>query len=578
MENSLLGRIKENNEWTEKLKSLPSYKVAVLSNVVVNQIKDSLELPLRRKEINAQVHFGNYNNIVQDSLKFQSEQAVVIFWEACNLVEGLHYRSLSMEKAEIDNLIQRMKAEIQLALSNLKSVPIVIINKFSTVIFNRHFIQDNNFDFIVKELNRFLSEISEPNCLLLEIDKVIAQVGISNTFNKRFWYSSKMLYTVDFFQAYCNYLAPVFLNVLGKARKALVLDCDNTLWKGVIGEDLIDGIAISSSKKDGVYFEEVHYLAKALGQKGIILGINSKNNFEDVESVFKHKEDVGLSWNDFVITKINWTDKVANLKEIAKELNIGIDSLVQADDSDFELNFIKQELPGVDVIKVPSHLYDYPDAFREGMRYFFTLKTTSEDVERAAMYKTERMREEGKIQFGDIEDYLRSLDLEMTIHLNSEKEIVRIAQMTQKTNQFNLTTKRYAEQEIARKMVDGQHFMFSFSLKDKFGDYGITGLCIVRKEGNGNAYIDTFLMSCRIIGRNAELAFFDFLVDFLRIHEIKLLKADYIKTFKNIQVEKFYDNLNLQLESSGDEAKHYQLRIEEYKPKGINYIKINYGK
>jgi FkbH-like protein len=577
MKNSLLERLKENNRLSEKLKGQPEYRITVLSNVIVNQLKELLELPLRRKGINAQLQFGNYDNILQDSLGLQSE-AVVIFWEASNLIDGLHYRSLSMPQSEIESLLERIKAEIQLTINNLQAVPLVIVNKFSGLLFNQYFIQDNNFDYIVNELNRFLSNIITPNCFTLDMDKIISQIGIPSSFNKRFWYSSKMLYTPEFFAAYSNQIAPVFLNILGKSQKALIVDCDNTLWKGVIGEDLINGIAVTKNQKDGVFFEEVHYLARALAQKGIILGINSKNNFEDVESVFKQKEDIKLCWDDFVITKINWTDKVTNLKKIAQELNIGIDSLVHMDDSDFEVNFIKQELPSVDVIKVPASLYDYPDAFRKNMNLFFNLKTTKEDVGRVAMYKTERLREQGKTQFSNVEDYLRSLELEMTIRLNNVEEIERVAQMTQKTNQFNLTTKRYTEAEIRQKITDGKHFIFSFGLKDRFGEHGVTGLCIVNKEGNAVAYIDTFLMSCRIIGRNAELAFFNFLLEFLRKNNFELIKAIYIKSFKNIQVEKFYDNLNLQLESSDEETKTYHLRLEEYTPRQINYIKINYGK
>jgi FkbH-like protein len=362
----------------------------------------------------------------------------------------------------------------------------------------------------------------------------------------------------------------------GKQKKALVLDCDNTLWKGIIGEDGIEGIGYNSDKKDGVYFEEVHHYIKFLQNEGVILALNSKNNFDDVKNFFTKGKRSIFIWDDFIVKKVNWDTKVTNLRNIAKELNIGLDSLVHIDDSDFEINHINAELPEVMTIQVPKNLKDYPNKIKEIIPLFLNRFKTNEDSTRSQLYNTEKQRKEEFEKIENIEDFLQSLELKLTIKLNDNANIVRIAQMTQKTNQFNLTTQRYSESEIENLIKQRQHNIFSFSLNDKFGDYGTTGLCIVRYKDSKKVFIETFLMSCRIIGRNAEYAFFDFLSNYLKMEKIESIESKYIRTFKNEQVSSFYENLGFKLEFSSVDLKNYQISLKDYIPKNINYLKVNY--
>lgn len=572
----LIDDINHNRLLEAKVADLKPYKILIIGNIIVNQIKDILEIPLRENNINAQVTFADYDNFVQASSMASEYHAVIVFWEACNFVKGMHYKCNIWEQKEVDNFIQKVKSEISLTLQNLNSIPLILFNKFNTSLFNHTLSKENTFDHICNELNKYLAEIKSRNVQTVELSKIIATVGISASFNKRMWDSSSMLYTYEFLNTYALKASSYMLSLSGKAKKAIVLDCDNTLWKGIVGEDGPEGIAYNSNMKDGVYFEEIHYLLKELAKNGIVLALNSKNNEDDVKAIFNNNEKILLKWEDFIIKKVNWIDKVSNLKSIAKELNIGIDSLVHIDDSNFEINHIKSELPEVTTIQVPINLKDYAPLLKSHLDLFLNLNKTAEDEKRIEMYKVEKSRQDAQGNFSNVEDYLKSLQLELHINLNDKNSIERIAQMTQKTNQFNLTTPRYSDVEIEKFITEPQYDVFSFGLKDKFGDYGTTGLCIIQYQDNATAYIDTFLMSCRIIGRNAEFAFMNYIVALLKSKQIKTLKAKYIKTFKNAQVENLFDNFGLLNSSNQNETKDYIGELENIKLNDYNYIKIIY--
>ena len=242
------------------------------------------------------------------------------------------------------------------------------------------------------------------------------------------------------------------------------------------------------------------------------------------------------------INKSNWSDKVSNLSAIAKELNIGLDSLVFIDDSSFEVNLIREQLPEVTVLQVPKRLYEYPKMLRENRGLFYNLSFTAEDKKKIDMYKQQVERETVKEKFTDIEDYLASLELKMTIYQDDEAIIPRMSQLSQKTNQFNLTTKRYTEGNIKSFIEKDVSKVIAFSVSDKFGDSGVTGLCIINlHDETQSAEIDTLLMSCRIIGRNIEYAFIDYIIDMMKEKKVSSIKASYIKTQKNEQVNFFFE-------------------------------------
>ncbi len=399
--------------------------------------------------------------------------------------------------------------------------------------------------------------------------------SIEKSLDFRYYSSSKALYTVSFYKAYAEYIKPIVLSAMGMSKKALIFDCDNTLWKGVLGEDGLGGIKMSEKTPSGAVFAEVQDLALALAGQGVILGICSKNNPEDVEEVIANHPDMKIRDEHVAVKKVNWNDKVSNLKEIAEELNIGLDSMVFVEDSDFEANYVRRLLPEVTVLKVPDVLHLYPAMLRDNMNLFYRLSISGEDAEKTKMYKDEARRNLQKENFGDMGNYLKSLGLKLKIYIDEKAHLSRMAQLTQKTNQFNLTTRRYTESDMERFVTGEGHSVFAFGLEDKFGDYGMTGLCITRLDKPKKyAVIDTLLMSCRVIGRDIEFPFVDFVIKYLDSMGIETLKAKYVKTLKNSQVSDFFDKVGFRLGEGNEREKFYKLDISKYKSKNIDYVEL----
>jgi len=419
---------------------------------------------------------------------------------------------------------------------------------------------------LVRKLNTYLEEKCGENVKIIDIDKVISRLSIKSSIDLRYYYSSKTLYNIDFYKKYFEYIKPIFLSTTGKIKKALILDCDNTLWKGVLGEDGFDNIKI---------YCEIQYLILHLAKKGVIICLCSKNNPQDVDNVLENHPDMILRDEHIIVKKVNWNDKVSNLKSIAQDLNIGLDSLVFIDDSSFEIELIKKELPAIQTFQVPRKEYEYGLMMREVSNLFYSLSQTKEDVQKVKIYKEQLQRSEDKERIGNIEDYLRSLSLVITVHVDDLSQVSRIAQMTQKTNQFNLTTKRYTENDIKRLIEDEFKTVISISVNDKYGDSGVTGLAILDSDKSA---IDTMLLSCRVLGRNIEYKFMDIIIDFAKNKDLRVLNSQYIKTIKNQQVSIFYERCGFIKVGEVNGSSQYNLHIVNYRGKDINYIKVKNGK
>ena len=570
--------LKSNKELGDNLKS-NSYSMYIISNIIVHQIKEILEYLLRVESINANVELGDYDNIVQDSIKYKESNAIIIFWDLCNIIDGFHYKIELLNNDQLDEILEKTKSEINIVLNNLEKTSLILINKFTSLPFSHANIRKTRLHEFAVQLNCYLEEKIPANVRLVDLEKIIASVGVSRSLDLRYYYSSKALYTVDFFKAYAEFVKPFIISANGRAKKALIFDCDNTLWKGILGEDGFDNIEMSLWTKDGFVFAEIQAMALALNKQGILIGLCSKNNPKDVDKVIKSHPDMQLRNDHITINKSNWSDKVTNLKEIAEELNIGLDSLVFVDDSPFEVNMVRAQLPETTVLQVPEKLYEYPKMLSGNLGLFYNLSITLEDKKKVEMYKQQVNRETVKKGFSGIKDYLASLELKMTIYQNDKSIIARMSQMSQKTNQFNLTTKRYTESDMNNYIDDDNSDVYAFSVADKFGDNGVTGLCIITSDRNSKtAEIDSFLMSCRIIGRNVEYAFLDYVIEKITAKKITDLKAKYIKTRKNEQVKEFFDRCSFGLIDENDLIRNYTLTMNTYVPKQLDYIEVIDGR
>jgi FkbH-like protein len=560
-----LDIITENKRLGSELADLETYSIAVLSNITVNQIKEVLEYFLRKNRINANVELGNYDNIPQDSIKFKKKNLIIIYWELTNLINGLQYKIELLDKQKIDELISKVKAEIDFVLSNLKSASHILINKFSSLVFNYANIDRNNLDYISDVLNDYLIKMKTVNVSIIDIDKIFARISIEKSVDFRYYYSSKALYSIEYFKAYSNFIMPIIFSLNGKSKKALILDCDNTLWKGIIGEDGIDAIVLSSNQEGGMIYEEVQSIVKSLSNEGVIMGLCSKNNIKEVNDVLNNHKGMVLKNDDFAIMKVDWNDKVSNLNSIAKTLNINIDSIVFIDDSDFEINYINESLPEIITLQVPYKNHLYPKLLREKRNLFYNVSKTREDSKRVKMYKDQVQRSEEKKGFSNLKEYVKSLNINIEFLINSTEIISRMSQMSLKTNQFNLTTKRYSEADIKRYINDNDSIVIAIGVSDKFGDNGITGLSIIKLIYNDQAFIDTFLLSCRVIGRGIENTFLDYIMNYLKNLGVIKVKSSFINSTKNVQVKNFYDEMGFNVIEETNQNKIYKINIKDYK-------------
>lgn len=513
----------------------PEYKVGILSNITVHPLQDILGYSLSSNGVHAEISTATYDNIVQEASNYQDANVVFVFWEVINFIQDPDALRLDFAEQDYVALLDKVKTEIQLCFGQIGAKPLIMFNRFSSLALSTYDLNPGYADRLVRELNYHLESLASEmkNVFLVELDKLISSFGLDKSFNWRFYKVSKTLYSYGFLFDYIDHLEPVILNAFGKAKKVLVLDCDNTLWKGVVGEDGVDGIKMYSGAQ--------RYFA-ALAKRGIVVCLCSKNNPEDVDEVLERRTDMLLTDDHIVLKKVGWGDKVVGIGEIADELNLGLDSFVFLDDSDFEVNLVKESLPMVSVFKVPQSEAEYKTLAGKVANIFFNLNYTAEDVRKTAMYKVEAQRNEARSNHSSMEDFLHSLELGITVYVDDKTQTPRFAQLTQKTNQFNLTTKRYLESDIEKMIESPECLVVGVAVQDRFGDSGLSGLAVVEIEDD-RAIIDSFMLSCRVLGRRIEYKLFEALVELIQRHNISQLQAEYRVTAKNSQVSDFWPRL-----------------------------------
>ena len=418
---------------------------------------------------------------------------------------------------------------------------------------------DNYLRSAIEQYNAALFEAEKihSNLKVIDYSEFTRNYPVADLFDWKFYFISQMginpKLTKDF-QAWWN---RKLKSIALKRKKCIVIDLDNTLWGGVLGEDGISGIKIGGDYP-GKAFAFFQKSLLQLSKAGVILTVCSKNNEADVLDAWEKNPYMVLRKEHFASYRINWTDKATNIKELAEELNIGLDSFVFVDDNPTERELIKQILPMVSVPEFPAQPYELPVFFKKLVNdYFKVYSITEEDKKKTEQYKAYAARAQAQQSFTDFGAFLESLDIQITIEAANEFNIPRIAQMTQKTNQFNLTTKRYTDADV-KGFLAKDWMIWCISVADKFGDNGITGCIMV----NGDI-IDTFLLSCRILGKGIEKAFIKKILVMLKERGVEIVKADYLPTTKNAQAADFYDHCGFScVVENADGSKEYELDLK----------------
>ncbi len=401
--------------------------------------------------------------------------------------------------------------------------------------------------------------------LFLDLDEMLTQIGRAAFFDMRYWYSARFPFAAEAARELARRVISVGVVRKTPKAKVLVLDADNTLWGGIIGEDGLNGIALGPDYP-GSAFVDFQKRLLALQQRGFILALCSKNNVADLDQVLREHPHQILKDEHFAARRVNWTPKPDNLVSLAEELNLGLDSFIFVDDSDHEVAAVRHRLPQVEVIQTPSRPVDVPTCLDHVAR-LEVLSLTAEDLAKTEMYAQERRRREFSESLGQsgggVGDYLAKLGMKMRIALDPAEHLARVSQLTQKTNQFNLTTRRYDEHQIQEFIDSPDWLVADFSLADTFGDSGIVGLAMFRRTGAAQAELDTFLMSCRVIGREAESAFMHSLLRHLADQGVREVVADYKPTAKNDLVKNFLPLQGFRRDADG----RYRMDLSATPPK-----------
>lgn len=448
---------------------------------------------------------------------------------------------------------------------------------FTLFDFNPLKIVDSDFR-VQKSINIFNESLislaaENPNIKIIDMADFANRFPLSELVNWKYFFSSGIILNPKLKTKFEQWFNNKIEKINHIRKKCLVIDLDNTIWGGILGEDGEAGIQ-SGGNYPGNAFQYFQENLVNLAKSGIILTVCSKNNEDEVLEVWKNNPNLILKKEHIAAYKINWNNKADNIRELANELNIGTDSMVFIDDNPAERELVRTFLPEVETPDFPNQPYLLPVFFADILsRYFQTYELTKEDVEKTAQYKANTERETEKLKYGSMQEYLSNLNIEITISKANKFNIGRIAQMTQKTNQFNLTTHRYSEHDI-NQFIAGNAGVYCLGVKDKFGDSGISGLAIIGFDDNRNASIDTFLLSCRILGKNIEFAFIDFLLDKLQKKGVRKVFGAYISTTKNIQVAGFYEQVGFELSDSNDSIKNYKIDLSNYKSIKNHHIKI----
>ena len=526
--------------------------IALLSSFTARSIEAALHTACKESGMPCAIYLGGYNQYAQEILNPQSglygssPDLVILFVDTRSLFGENFFVPYEISDEARKELAKDKFQEISALVECIKknSSAKVLLHNFEIPAYSPLGILENKQEFgffeAVETLNTSIREQfkTDPRVLVFDYERFCARLGKERVFDHKMYYFGDIKLNPQCIPALAKEYVGYIKACTARTKKCLVLDCDNTLWGGVIGEDGIEGIRLGPTPEGRPFLEFQKYIL-ALFQRGVVLAINSKNNHDDVMRVLHEHPHMVLKEEHFAATRINWDDKIANMRELANELNLGIDSFVFVDDEQINRDMVRSMLPEVSVLELPADPALYVKTISE-LDDFHTIALTDEDLERGKMYAVDRQRKEVQSTATDLNEYLRNLQTVVTILPAHSMTIPRIAQLTQKTNQFNMTTRRYMEDEIAGLAERDGFLVVSLNARDRFGDNGVVGVALVER-GSTQWRIDTFLLSCRIIGRRIEEALLAYITDRAKQEGAATLIGEFISTKKNAPAKGFYE-------------------------------------
>jgi FkbH-like protein len=538
---------------SQKIDKLAKIQVVVLRNVTVEPMEPYLRYLGADIGYNIILSFGQYDNVVQESMGGETvpitgeTDYVMVFLSMETLSARLVRRFVEMKMEDIEKEIDGIQSQLSTILFGIRKQTdaVILWHSFESLPYPSLGILDNQRadgqNACILRLNNFMKGLlsNDGNANWVDLNICRARLGEDRYYDRRMWYIGKCPYTLEAMETIALENFKIIRALKGKNRKCLVLDCDNTLWGGVVAEDGLSGIKLGTTYP-GTAFVDFQNEIVNLIQRGVIICLCSKNNEEDVWEAFEEHPEMVLKREQIACAQINWDDKATNLQRISEQLNISLDGMVFMDDSEFEIELVSKMLADVKTILLPKdRVYDYT-MLLSSCGYFDSLSFSEEDKIRTDMYKTERKRQEVKSHYADLTDYLKSLEIKVEIRYAQPEYIARLAQLTQRTNQFNLTTIRYTEDDIAGMLEKTSVMVIQLKLKDRFGDMGLVGLAILMPCSNDTIGINTLLLSCRVLGRGVEKAFLHCCIEEAYAKGWKVVEGRFVPSRKNGQTKEFY--------------------------------------
>jgi FkbH-like protein len=422
--------------------------------------------------------------------------------------------------------------------------------------------------YLAAEFNRRLvQDARRGSRFVLDVDALASLVGQSAWSAGRYWYAAKYPFATSMIPLYADNLMRIIAAQMGRSRRVLVLDLDNTMWGGIVGDDGIEGLALGSGSPLGEAHSALQRMALSLKKRGIILCVSSKNDETIALDAFRNHPEMILKEDDIVAFRVNWDDKAANIKAIADTIDLGLDAFVFLDDNPAERKRVRDALPSVAVPELPEDPSDWLSVF-QAAGYFEQAGFSKEDQLRAGFYKANVLRAAQLERIGDHDDYLRSLGMTLSVAAFDSAGRKRIAQLIAKSNQFNLTTRRYSEAEIAAMQSNRDVFTLQARLEDIFGDNGMISVVICRQAGQ-RWEVDSWIMSCRVLGRRVEETILQYLVEQARARGITEIIGRYIPTAKNGLVSDHFSRLGFVEAASQDGETSWRLVVSDYSERAL---------
>lgn len=551
--------------------NLPVVKVALLGDTATQFLAMAIRGVGVERGYNIKLFEAEYNQVERQVLDPTSDlhafgaKYTVVFQSTHKLLEAYSLESVQCMVYGVKAFEERLNfvrtlcetTEGKIIYFNYPEIDDTVFGQFA----NR---TELSFTWQIRQLNYELMRLTQeyPNLFICDIAALQNQFGRDWMFDSSIYVSTEMILSLDALPYVGSRVMDIICAIEGKIKKCLILDLDNTVWGGVVGDDGWENIQVGHGLGIGKAFTEFQEWVKKLKNRGIIIAVCSKNDEDKAKEPFEKNPEMVLRLDDIAVFVANWENKADNIRTIQQILNIGFDSMVFLDDNPFERNMVRENVPGVCVPELPEDPGDYLE-YLYSLNLFETASYSAGDKDRTKQYQTEVKRVQAAHKFTNEADFLKSLDMVSVVEGFTPFNTPRVAQLSQRSNQFNLRTVRYTDGEIAALGASDKHVCLSFTLEDKFGDNGLICVIIMEKRDAKTLFVDTWFMSCRVLKRGMENFTLNTMVKYAKELGFERIVGEYIPTLKNGMVKEHYTNLGFS--PIGDNL--YELNIQGYEPR-----------